>query len=144
MKISIENGSFVRGLSCVRARTILFFEHWWGHRWPSTRVKEGLSLENSEKKTKKSLKRGRWGREAPGQQKLDKESKITISQVFLVFSAHFRLSFDFLFELIDPGAERPQQPLLRLFFRSFLGEASLTPVDGQRYLKGAQSMKCTL
>ena len=40
---------------------------------------------------------------------------MTIFQVFFGFLARFRLVFDFFGGYVDPGAERPWQPLLRLF-----------------------------
>ena len=55
------------------------------------RSQKGLSLKNSEK----SPKRGSRGLSAPGSENPEKESKMTIFQVFFEFSALFQLFFDF-------------------------------------------------
>ena len=75
------------------------------------RSQKGLSLKNSEK----SPKRGSRAREAPGSKKPEKESKMTIFQVFFEFSALFQLFFDFFLSFFNPGAERPREPLFELF-----------------------------
>ena len=56
------------------------------------RSQKGLSLKNSEK----SPKRGSQGLSAPGSKNPEKESKMTIFQVFFEFSAIFQLFFDFI------------------------------------------------
>ena len=77
---------------------------------------KGLSLENSEK----SLKRGSRGLSAPGSKRPQKESKMTVFQVFFEFSACFQLCFDFFWALSTPGPGGPGN-LFSDFFRSFLG-----------------------
>ena len=42
------------------------------------------------------------------------------------------LLIDLFLAFFDPNAERPQQPLFRLFFPSFLGRGNLTQEEGQR------------
>ena len=73
-----------------------------GHRWPSTGVRKGLSLENFEK----SPKRGSFpGHLDPGvkkaRRKLEKESKM---RLFFIFSGFWLIfdSFSTFFELFRP------------------------------------------
>ena len=77
------------------------------------RSQKGLSLKNSEKK---NLKRGSRGLSAPGRKKPEKESKMTIFQVFFEFSALFQLFFDFFWASLTPGPRGPGNP-----FSNFLG-----------------------
>ena len=80
------------------------------------RSQKGLSLKNSEK----SPKRGSRGLSAPGSKKPEKESKMTIFQVFFRVFGPFSTFFRLFLSFFNPGAERPGNPFSD-FFRSFLG-----------------------
>ena len=73
------------------------------------RGQKGLSLDS-----KKSLKRFEKGFQSPG---AEKESKMTIFQVFFFFSRVFGSfsTFQVFSSFLDPGAERPWEPLFGLF-----------------------------
>ena len=81
------------------------------------RSQKGLSLKNSEK----SPKRGFRGLSAPGSKKTRKRVEndyfSSFFRVFGPFSTFLRL----FLSLLNPGAERPREPLSGLFFRSFPG-----------------------
>ena len=104
----------VRGTEiCKQLATLPFNAHALRHRWLLQESKRPLPRKLM-KKSEKGFPESR-SLPAPKKKKLEKDSKMTIFQVFFGFSARFRLFFDSFFDFFDPGAERPWEPLFRLF-----------------------------
>ena len=85
-----------------------------GYRRPFTGVKKASPWETP----KKSLKRGSRGLSALGSKKARKRVKNDHFSSFLRVFGSFSTRFRLFFEHLDPGAERPRQPL-QTFFWSF-------------------------